>query len=229
MVTQTCFMDDRESWIGQYGTLGIRPNDFPICSLHLLLVTTEHHGNMRPDDLRSALDFARTFPEYLVFHNMAGSGATRPDHLHFQAILRDDLLPIQTAPRQKLAEQGGTTLARIATYPVYALSVRGKSAVDTTIDLLRALAPHPYNLLLVGDEIIIIPRRLEQPGGFSSRFAALEMAGCIILVDEVQQRELTYAEACQALSECGFSHADGEVLERRFCRQDHGATAVPLT
>ena len=74
-----CFMDDQKRCFGKHGTLLVLPNGFPITALHLLLVTAEHREGLDEEDIRSALDFALTFPDYVVFHNMRDAGATRPE------------------------------------------------------------------------------------------------------------------------------------------------------
>lgn len=216
METPSCFMDNRDNFIGKHRTLFVLPNGFPITPLHILLVTAEHREKLKGDDLRSALDLALTFPDYLVFHNMRGSGATRPEHVHFQAVLRDKLLPIEAAPRQELFSLYGVTIARVEDYPVYGLAVKGEGAAETAFAILWELFPTPFNLVLSRGEVIIVPRTVEQPSGFSSKFGGLEMAGCVVVVEEERYRRFTYEEVQQALSECGFSQEEGKRFEQRL-------------
>ena len=219
MTAPLCFMDNRDTCLGMHHTLVVRTNDFPIAPLHLLLVTAEHREALRAEDVRSVLDFAQAFPAYLLFHNMRGSGASRPEHVHFQAMLRDGNLPIATAPRRPLFTWDGATVARLEDYPVYGLTVQGTQAAETTLAMLRALAPTPYNLIVLHDEVIVVPRTVEQPAGFASKFAGLEMAGCVVLVDEERYADLTFEEIWQALSACGFSREQGAVFEHRLFAQ----------
>lgn len=180
-----CFMDNQDNFIGQHQTLLVLPNGFPITSLHLLLVTAEHREQLRKEDIQSALDFALTFPDFLVFHNMRHAGATRPEHVHFQAVLRDEALPIETAPRKELLSLPGTAVVtRLEDYPVYSLAVQGARAAETAFALGRELRPTPFNLVVRPQEVIIVPRPRAQPAGFPTMFGGLEMAGCVVFVDE---------------------------------------------
>lgn len=216
METPTCFMDDSTKWLGKHKTLPVMPNGFPIGPLHLLLVAPEHREELRMEDLESANDFARTFPHYLVFHNMRGTGATRPDHLHFQALLRDEALPLEAAPRRLRLSWNGTEAFRLVEYPAYALAFRGAHAATAAFECLRALRPTPFNLVMNGREVVVVPRRTERPAGFPNLFGGLEMAGCVILSDEERYRQVGHAEIAHALAECGFACTEEDALEERL-------------
>lgn len=211
-----CFMCNPDNFIGKHKTLNVLPNGFPITSIHLLLVTAEHRGDLRENDLQSAVDFSLTHPQYLVFHNMRGSGATRPEHLHFQAILRDEPLPIEVVPRRELFSLFGTAVFRVENHAVYSVAIRGERVTGVAFAILENLQPTPFNLLLSNGEIIIVPRTKEQPSGFNNLFGGLEMAGCVVLAEEDRYRRLTYEEVKQALSECGFSEEQQSLFEEKF-------------
>jgi hypothetical protein len=166
------------------------PNRFPIGPLAVLMFPPVHRSELEPQALASALDFARCFPEYLIFHNMEGSGASRPDHAHLQGLLRDDPYPIECAHRLPLFSIGETNVARLSQYPVYALAVGGPHVVEVVFSVRaegQADNPkEPFNLVLTLDEVIVIPRNREHPAGFVGAFAGLEMAGGIVLTDAEQ-------------------------------------------
>jgi hypothetical protein len=209
-------MCNRLNWIGQHRTLGVLPNGFPIGPLHLLLVPGEHREELRLEDLESAVDFARTHPHYLLFHNMRGAGATRPEHLHFQALLQDGALPIEAAPRRPLFRVNGATVARVAEYPVYGLAVQGEGAAEVAFAVRQELGPTPFNLVLSQGEVIVVPRTTEKPSGFTSTFGGLEMAGCLVTTEEARFRTLEYAEVWEALAECGLAPRERGALEERI-------------
>jgi len=210
MENMKCFMDNSENHIGKHRTLCVMPNGFPITCLHLLLVTTEHREELKVDDLQSALDFGLQFPGYLVFHNMRRAGATRPEHAHFQAVLRDEPLPIEVATRQELFSLNGVTFARVENYPLYSLAVKGEKAAEVVFAVLQELRPTPFNLVMSNGEVVIVPRTKEQPSGFNNLFGGLEMAGCVVMVEEERYRMLEYDEIRQALAECGWTLEEGE-------------------
>ena len=60
-------------------------NPFPIFEKHLTLPTRKH--TLQSTELRFAdlLDVAEALPGYVVFYNGPYSGASAPDHAHFQA------------------------------------------------------------------------------------------------------------------------------------------------
>jgi hypothetical protein len=215
MVSQDCFMDIRDNWIGQHKGLPVLPNGFPIGPLHLLLVAAQHREELRLEDLESALDFARAHPQYLLFHNMRATGASRPEHLHFQAVLRDESLPIETTGRRVIFHLDGATVARLEGYPVFGLAVRGKGAAEAAFVILRMLHPTPFNLVMSQGEVIVVPRTTEKPSGFTSTFGGLEMAGCIVLTEEAHYRSLEYDQVWRALAECGLAPRERGALEER--------------
>lgn len=64
-------------------------NPFPILPVHLTLVSTQHKPQSRvPDDI---VNLAVSLPGMAVFFNGARAGASAPDHLHLQAVLKDEL------------------------------------------------------------------------------------------------------------------------------------------
>jgi len=219
-------MDNRDGWTGMYRDLAVMPNHFPIGPLAVLMFPTVHRAELQPEDVASALDFGKCFPEYLVFHNMLGSGASRPDHVHLQGFLRHEPLPIERAPRVPLFSIGETTIARLDRYPVYGLAVTGARVVDTVFAIKAELQAEdsrtPFNLVLTRDEVIVIPRTVERPEGFSGKFAGLEMSGGIVLTDEDQYEVLDFAGTRDALAQCSIGLAERIALELRLRRRFAG-------
>ena len=219
-MTPTCFMDNRDGWTAVHRNLAVMPNHFPIGPLAVLMFPTVHRAELQPEDLASALDFGECFPEYLVFHNMLGSGASRPDHVHLQGFLRHDPFPIERAAKVPLFSIGETTIARLDQYPVYGLAVAGPQVVDTVFAIKAELQAEdsrkPFNLVLTRGEVIVIPRAVECPGGFSGKFAGLEMSGGIVLTDEDQYEVLDFADIRNALAQCSIGPAEQAALEMRL-------------
>jgi ATP adenylyltransferase/5',5'''-P-1,P-4-tetraphosphate phosphorylase II len=75
--------------------------------------------------------------------------------------------------------------------------------------------PRPYNVLIAGGEIIVVPRSRERPAGFASAFAGLEMAGGIVVTDFEQYGRLTARDINRALSGCGIDKDEQLALEHR--------------
>lgn len=64
-------------------------NPFPIFPVHFTIASREHRPqNGVPDDI---VFMAESMPGMAVFYNGAKAGASAPDHLHLQAVLKDEL------------------------------------------------------------------------------------------------------------------------------------------
>lgn len=197
-------MDDPDHVIDRYGTLRVLANEFPVSALHLVLASQSHREALQEADLNTAVAFARAFPEYWVFHSMRGAGAWGPEHMHFQALLRDQPVPIEVAPRRPIFETDGATVARVEGYPVYALAIGGDHAAWHAFQILQRIAPSPFNLVVTSTEIVALPRAKERPSGIPISVGAPEMAGWVVLMEEQLYRALTHDDVSQALAECGW-------------------------
>lgn len=62
-------------------------NPFPILPYHFTIINDGHcPQQMTPERLRDMAFMAKELPGFLVFFNGAASGASAPDHFHFQAV-----------------------------------------------------------------------------------------------------------------------------------------------
>src|SRR6476660_6335976 len=69
-------------------------NPFPIINHHLTIVYGKHENQQIAGQVGTMLDIAAALPGYFVIYNGPECGASAPDHMHFQAGLRD-LFPIE--------------------------------------------------------------------------------------------------------------------------------------
>ena len=60
-------------------------NPFPIFQTHFTIPSNQHIGQLLISSLEAMFDIARTMEGYTLFYNGPESGASAPDHLHFQA------------------------------------------------------------------------------------------------------------------------------------------------
>lgn len=73
-------------------------NPYPILPVHLTIVSTQHRPQERvPEDIVS---LAELLPGMAVFFNGAKAGASAPDHLHLQAVLKDELPLLRLAEKE---------------------------------------------------------------------------------------------------------------------------------
>ncbi len=66
-------------------------NPFPIVAKHLTIAHRDHVAQRIEGRFGVMLDLAATLPGYFVIYNGPECGASAPDHLHFQAGLRNDV------------------------------------------------------------------------------------------------------------------------------------------
>jgi ATP adenylyltransferase/5',5'''-P-1,P-4-tetraphosphate phosphorylase II len=60
-------------------------NPFPICDQHFTIASKKHEPQLIKGKLHDMLDLAKELPDYLILYNGPKSGASAPDHFHFQA------------------------------------------------------------------------------------------------------------------------------------------------
>ena len=118
---------------GRKGRLyNVQVNPFPIFPQHLVIARSEHIPQAIWHHFPDMMDFARRYPDWTVFYNGPESGASAPDHLHFQAVPRG-MMPLEVAvdafldvPGEPMASNKDATLYH---YPSY---TRGVFALKAT-------------------------------------------------------------------------------------------------
>ena len=123
----------------------VQVNPYPIFRDHLVVVRDRHLPQAIWHHLPDMLDFAVKYPDWTVFYNGPESGASAPDHLHFQAVPRHQL-PLEAAvdafldaPGAPLASVKDATLYRFEGY------ARGVFALKATTS--KSLTKLFYRLL----------------------------------------------------------------------------------
>jgi hypothetical protein len=69
----------------------IQVNPYPIFSRHLTISAVKHTPQRIDGNLADMMILAKEMQDYVVFYNGPKSGASAPDHMHFQAGLRSEL------------------------------------------------------------------------------------------------------------------------------------------
>lgn len=123
----------------------IQINPYPIFRGHLVIVRDEHIPQEIWHHFPDMLDFAARYKDYLVFYNGPSSGASAPDHLHFQAIPRHNL-PLENVVDEFL-DHPGEPLATVKDASLYKFDgyARGVFALKATTS--KSLAKLFYRLL----------------------------------------------------------------------------------
>ena len=123
----------------------IQINPYPIFRGHLVIVRDEHIPQEIWHHFPDMLDFAARYKDYLVFYNGPSSGASAPDHLHFQAIPKHNL-PLEEVVDEFL-DHPGEPLATVKDASLYKFDgyARGVFALKATTS--KSLAKVFYRLL----------------------------------------------------------------------------------
>lgn len=110
IAARPCFLC-RDNRPEEQMVIDIRPgwemlvNPFPILPVHLTIVSSSHQPqNHVPDDI---IPIAESLPGMAVFFNGARAGASAPDHLHLQAVLKDELPLVRFVERYHSPERNG--------------------------------------------------------------------------------------------------------------------------
>lgn len=123
----------------------IQINPYPIFRGHMVIVRDEHIPQEIWHHFPDMLDFAARYKDYLVFYNGPSSGASAPDHLHFQAIPKHNL-PLEEVVDEFL-DHPGELLATVKDASLYKFDgyARGVFALKATTS--KSLAKLFYRLL----------------------------------------------------------------------------------
>ena len=64
-------------------------NPFPICDEHFTVVSKIHEPQSIEGKVRDFLDLAKQYPDFIALFNGSKSGASAPDHMHYQLVNKD--------------------------------------------------------------------------------------------------------------------------------------------
>lgn len=80
-------------------------NPYPIFPEHFTIVSRKHVDQKIISRIADFLDLAKRLDQFTIFYNGPRSGASAPDHAHFQAATRN-IMPLDQEWKQQLAQQG---------------------------------------------------------------------------------------------------------------------------
>ena len=226
----------------------IQVNPFPIFKRHLVIAREEHLPQAIWHHLPDMLDFACTYRDYTVYYNGPKAGASAPDHLHFQAIPREQL-PLEKAVDTFL-DSAGAPLSEVKdaklfhydgfTRGVYCIkALTTKSLAKLFYQFLDCCpVPDPgleprFNLYawykadtLEYRIMVVLRSRLRShhyysdgPDHLTIGPGAAEMAGVFVAPKEEDFEKATPAQLEEMLSEVSVSPADEQMIQARLTRR----------
>lgn len=223
----------------------IQVNPYPIFPGHLVIVREEHIPQAIWHHFPDMLDFAMKYRDYTVFYNGPGSGASAPDHLHFQAVPRLSM-PLERAvdayldkPGEVLASVKDATLYRYAGFAegVFALKATTSKSMaklfyrllDCTDRVEGDIEPK-FNLFAYcrdGEYRAFVALRAAKrshhyysdgPDHLTISPGAADMAGFFVAPFEEDFEKVTSADLEEMLSEVSISREEREMIEWRLTR-----------
>lgn len=213
-------MPDEERGLAYGEELVIFCNPFPVLDKHLSIVSREHVEQKIEGRVESLVSLARDLGAGLfVLYNGPACGASAPDHLHFQAVDRKqlmieaDLKRLPTEPRElfRLAGVGrsviilrGRARAAIAR-DIYALLDELPRDAERGEPMVNIIATHAEGEWVV----YLFPRRRHRPECYFAEPAvrltvspgAIDMAGVIVVPDGEHFKRISAADVEQIYRE----------------------------
>ena len=131
-------------------------NPFPIVSRHYTIAHREHLPQALHGVIPALLQLARDFhPDYALLYNGPQSGASAPDHLHFQALPKASIPALNEVGqhRTKVCEKNGVSLYKQTDGARTAWQVEGENAKDIAALMRLLLRTMQCLQALLGDTL----------------------------------------------------------------------------
>ncbi len=221
--------------LGRYELL---VNPFPILSPHFTIASCAHQPQSIAEHYGDMLEITASMKDMQVFYNGPKCGASAPDHLHFQAGVRDAVPLLRDWDKYAktlLMQQGDAQLFELSGYACPAFVIRSSAKKENEVLFRKLYAALPLQtgevepmmniLAWVEDGSIVtllVPRGKHRPECYFAEDDAqmlvspgtLDMGGLIITPREDDFRRLTPKRAVAILREVGVSD---EELEKIRC------------
>lgn len=218
-------------------------NPFPVLPMHFTIVRKTHVPQTILENYTEIHRLLELFPELFVFYNGPMSGASAPDHMHFQAGIGQEL-PLMTVLRklekeqQVLIKQGnGSSLSMFNSVAFKAFVIKSK-AQETEMTLFKQL----YDAMPVRegekeprmnivawrdgseDVIVVLPRDNHRPACYFEEGdrrmvispGALDMAGLIITPREEDFNRMSEDKLISILKEVSIKEKDMENIKEKL-------------
>lgn len=206
-------------------------NPYPILPVHFTVASKEHTPQSgAPLEM---VDMVNTLPDLCTFYNGANAGASAPDHLHFQAVLRSELpLLAEVEKRHTTDMPRAVKSTALGNFPMKFMSF----IVPPDFSGMQMLAMLPtlgglsddaetrrglVNLLMWKDasgwlRVIVIPRRRHRPDCYFAEGeekmlvspGALDMAGIIVTPRREDFDRITPEQIEEIYRQTGLTEAE---------------------
>lgn len=216
-------------------------NPFPILPIHFTIAAKKHTPQDEiPLEMAAMAELA---PELAIFLNGARAGASAPDHLHCQGVLKSELPLVRLVEKYHSTEHGGWMSSEEfgCTLPFHFLSavitpdmqgMLALSKVATAFGIDATTGEHDKGLVnaffWISDNgllrVVIIPRRAHRPRAYfvegESHFTvspgALDMAGLLILPIEDDFNRIAESSIRDIYADTAFAEALPQAIRKTF-------------
>ena len=218
-------------------------NPFPVLPMHFTIVRKTHVSQTILENYTEIHRLLELFPELFVFYNGPMSGASAPDHMHFQAGIGQEL-PLKTVLRKLekelqvlIKQENGSSLSMFNTVSFNAFVIKSK-AQETEMALFKQLyAAMPVregekeprmNIVAWRDGsenvIIVLPRDNHRPACYFEEEdrrmvispGALDMAGLIITPREEDFNRMSEDKLISILKEVSIKEKDMKNIKEKL-------------
>ena len=217
----------------------IQVNPYPIFSRHLTISSIEHTPQRIAGRMDDMMHLANDLQDYLVFYNGPQSGASAPDHMHFQAgpcsefPICGELIGATTSVIDT-DRQGSFGVITSLGRPVFYIKTQsiktGERWFDDLLNALPVKAGHAEPLLNIlcwhnGDtwHIAVFPRRKHRPGCYGTSEdhfvispASVDMGGLWAIAREEDFNNLTLHDVRLIYSDVCLSPEDVEDISNNL-------------
>lgn len=204
-------------------------NPFPIFPVHFTIASTEHVPQDGPPIEMAAM--VDSLPELALFFNGARAGASAPDHLHLQAVLKSELPMIALTEKYHTEDKKG--VIRSDMYGVdlpfiylSALITPDREGMEDYMQLLAMTGADPAtgkpdkglrNLICWKDDrghlrMILIPRNAHRPSCYGDAEhnlmvspGTIDMAGIVVMPRMEDFDRIAGDDIRKIYSECGIT------------------------
>lgn len=218
-------------------------NPFPVLPMHFTIVRKTHVSQTILENYTEIHRLLELFPELFVFYNGPMSGASAPDHMHFQAGIGQEL-PLMTVLRklekeqQVLIKQGnGSSLSMFnsVAFKVFVIKSKAQETEMALFKQLYAVMPvregekEPRMNIVAWrdgseDVIVVLPRDNHRPACYFEEGdrrmvispGALDMAGLIITPREEDFNRMSEDKLISILKEVSIKEKDMENIKEKL-------------
>ncbi len=208
----------------------ILANPYPIFPVHLTISHKDHFKQEIKKYFGDMLELGKALSDFTVFYNGPKTGASAPDHFHFQAIIKNSL-PIENEfenlekhHSETLFQKDKTRILAVENYFRNFVNIvsDNKNEIEKIFHIIcRALSDEPnnepmLNILCTFEinlwRVIVFPRSKQRPSIFFSNDdrqiltspASVEMGGILVLPREEDFKKITKKEIEEIYKEVSF-------------------------